>query len=141
MQFDLDVVDTRKRSEEGVELVIVGGDGLPVQIRGEPLAITFAGPDSARYAEGLRRAQKRQRDAAERRQELGEGEFQAIVLAECAISWKGVFTPDQGKDKGKPVPCSREAALALFQQYPWIAFQAERFTGVRANFLPKSSPA
>jgi len=136
MQFDLGVVDTRKRSEEGVELQILGADGFPVQVRGETLAIVLAGPDSDRFAEGQRKAQKRQMEAAEKRQELPDGEFMAIVLSHCAISWTGVYHPGE---KGKAIPCSPEAAFELFKQYPWIREQAKGFAGLRANFLPPSS--
>lgn len=137
MQFDLGVVDTRKRSEEGVELAILGADGLPIQIRGETLAVVLAGPDSERFAEGQRKAQKRSLEATEKRQEMPDGEFFSIVLAHCAISWTGVFAPG---DKGKAIACSPEAATELFKQYPWIREQARNFAGQRVNFLPPSSP-
>lgn len=143
MDFALDGIDTKTLSEAGVNVVIkmINSKEPLKAANGEVVSIKVLGPDSGKYRT-LSRAQIRKRlvRRAEGQTEvtdadMDEGDRDAMeILAGCTVGWTGVL------DKaGKPIPCTFENALKLFEGYPVVREQVDLFISERSNFLQASS--
>ncbi|NDC57528.1 MAG: hypothetical protein EBZ50_01590 [Alphaproteobacteria bacterium] len=127
----LPVLDTRTKSEAGIEVTIRRPDnGEPVTTRGVPLVLVVKGMDSRAYSEAVAQASEARADVAAKGQKLDVDAFRARILAACTIGWKGVFDRD-----GNPVPFSTEIAEQMFLQLPVLAEQVDGAIGDRSRFL------
>src|SRR5690606_31293270 len=125
-QIDLAAFDgLAEAQEEGIEVAILHpgtGEDLGIVIR-------VAGPDSARQ----RQAREQQVDRRLRKRSakpLSAGELADAArrtLAAAVIGWNRVVID------GKEIPFSTEAAVALFQRFPWIQEQVDQAAGSRAD--------
>lgn len=145
MEFALDGIDTKTLSEAGVDVVIKKlNSNEPLKAaNGEVVSVKVLGPDSGKYR-SLSRAQIRKRLAkrAAGQIEVTEADMDETdrdameILAGCTVGWKGVL------DKaGKPIPCTIENALKLYENYPVVREQVDLFISERSNFLQASSKA
>lgn len=137
--FDLDVIDTKSRSEEGVYMRVKTLDGSPlVNSKGDPVEIKVKGPDSADYTRLVRAQIKKRmaRSGIPTEEQSVEDEADLIeLLAACTVGWRGVLE----KAKTEPVPFTAEACRQLYQSFPVIRDQVDGFIASRANFIPASS--
>jgi hypothetical protein len=145
MEFALDGIDTKTLSESGVDVVIKKlNSNEPLKAaNGEIVSIKVLGPDSGKYR-SLSRTQIRKRLAKRAAgnteftdADMDETDHDAMeILAGCTVGWNGIL------DKaGKPIPCTPENALKLFENYPVVREQVDLFISERANFLQASSKA
>lgn len=138
MDFDLPGMDTKTRSEEGVDMTVLhittrqpmtGRDGKTVTIK-------LLGPDSVQYRKETRSAvRKRLRSAVSNEADPADtfdaDEAESIdMLARCTLGWTGICTT-----KGEPIPCTPETAAALYTGFPAIRDQVDSFIAVRTNFI------
>lgn len=133
MDFDFPQMDTKTRSEKGVDMTVRDLAGKPLlNAQGDKIILTLLGPDSAKYRamqrdevrDRLRRQSAGEPDLSPEEQEQGIIDF----LVGCTIDWKGVTAG------GKPVPFSPEAARQFYQVYPAIRDQVDAFTANRTAF-------
>lgn len=138
----MDIGHEVRASEEGAWMHVTDKHGDPAwQLDPEepdnlekrkPVQIKFAGTDSSRYREavdkrGGSRRNKRGSNPLDRTPEEWR-EDRAFLLASLTLFWDGIVV-------NKTVwECSFENAHKLFLLAPWIAEQADRFTGDRTNF-------
>lgn len=106
----------------------------PVTGEKTDIVITLLSADSQKYQNGLNRlADKRSRmllKGKRRNLSIAELRTENIELyAECTLGWKNISF-----DK-TPFEYSRENAVALYTDFPWIFEQVEEFVEDRANFL------
>lgn len=131
--IDLDALDTRRASEEGVELQ------LKDPRHGAPLAawVRVRGYDSASYDDAQVELQRRriQRMPAERPTPETLREDALDLAASLVAGWRGLTRA------GAPIAYSAPAARALLRDYPWVREQVEAFAAQRANFLPPPVPS
>ncbi|MBP7548676.1 MAG: hypothetical protein KA761_00200 [Gemmatimonadaceae bacterium] len=144
MEFDLDAVDTRSLSEQGVWLTLKTLDGEPLKgYRGRPVRLLMHGPDSEKFRRALRVATakrmapeaidaERKADPVELAEQAERDSIEMLVT--CIKGWENV----PSKDKAE-VRFTREAARALITAYPIIREQAEQFYAFRRNFVLASS--
>lgn len=137
--FDLVAIDTKTLSEAGVPMTVRGLDGAPlVNSAGGQVQITVKGPDSADYMR-LLRAQIRKRVARSgtpTEEQAAEDDNDLIeLLTACTTGWSGVLS----KEDGNPVAFSADACRQLYNAFPVLRDQVDRFIGERANFIPASS--
>lgn len=142
MRFDLPAVDILGTSELGAVMPVLGLDGRPVSnAKGAPVTLTLRGHDSQAYAEAV----QAQAQAATTRAQSHKGPAPAIdfelarqeriqLLVACTVGWSGFIDENHGD-----VEFSALRAAMLYQQFPVIRDQAERFVHDRTNFLPPSS--
>ncbi len=140
MKFDLDAVDTRTLSEDGVFLNLKTIDREPLLSKaGKQVRVKLLGPDSDKYR-GMFRKQMRTRiernapggkEKAAEVDEFVEGEKDALdVMVACTVGWENVHAVG-----GDAVPCSPENVRALYTAYPVIRDQVDMFIAQRGNFL------
>lgn len=138
MKFDLGGIDTKTLSEEGVDMVIklMGSDEPLVARNGKPVSIKLLGPDSDVYRD-ISRAQLKKRltrtTDATKLNELDFGEIDQEgmeLIASCVVGWSNVFDTE-----GKEIPCTKENALKLVENYPVLREQVDAFVANRAHFL------
>lgn len=132
-------MDTVERSEAGVVCPIVDlTSGLPLTNKGGvPVTITMRGPDSKAFRDAARALERERLEWAREHENLDTFDDDAAVsrfLASLTVAWTGM-TLDDGTD----VPCTPEAAAALYRYYPAFRDQVDRFTARRANFTKASS--
>lgn len=142
MDFDLDALDTKTPSENGVDMPLRDLSGQPMTDKaGKPVTIRVKGPDSDTYRR-LTRAQVRKRlEQAAAGEKLAEdedaerNESDAIdIMAACTVSWQGI------NDKaGNPIPCDVKNAAELYRRYPTVRDQVDLFISARSNFSLVSS--
>lgn len=137
--FDLDVIDTKTRSEAGVYMAVKALDGTPLlNSSGTPVEIMVKGPDSADYTRLLRTQIKKRmaRSGIPTEDQSVEDEADLVeLLVACTMGWKGVLE----KGKKEPVPFTADACRQLYQSFPVIRDQVDSFIASRANFTPASS--
>jgi hypothetical protein len=143
MDFDLAEIDTRTAANDGVWLPLMRVDGSPLTVRDEPVRVRLLGQDSDAYRqrmrEHLRRRLERRAagDIAPTLDDLDRAEQEGNeILAACTADWSGVYSLS-----GDKIRCSFDAALALYQRFPVIREQVDRFVANRANFIAASSRA
>ena len=142
MDFDLDSLDTKTPSENGVDMPVKDLAGVQMTDKhGKPVSIRLKGPDSDTYRR-LTRAQVRKRfersaggEKLDADAEAEQNENDAIdIMAACTVSWSGI------NDKaGAAIPCTPKSAVELYKRYPTIRDQVDMFVSARANFSPVSS--
>lgn len=129
--FDLQSVDVRSRSQEGVEMPLIDPAGRPTGI-----VLLVRGTDCQAYSDMLKEQLRRATARAPRKptEEERNAEFYELH-ATLVAGW-------QGKPMllgGQPFEYSPANAAKLLEQYAWIFEQVRRFSDNRANFLPGSS--
>lgn len=123
-----------EREEEGTVVHLADETGTLMYENLKPVTITVVGT----YSKTYRRVQNENRAKAlkQRRSQLTPEQIDAKAneaVAGCIKGWEG-FLSD-----GKPFPFTRENAIALFEQAPWIREQVEEAMGDHAAFFPKPS--
>jgi hypothetical protein len=140
--FDLDDMDTTTLSESGVAFQIMRLDRPSEPLRnrdGSAVTVTVLGPDSAKYRHHQNIAlRKRIEDAAASGTGIAnvdseESLSQAInLMAAITTDWTFKNAANQ------PIPCTHEAAVALYTQFPSIRDQIDQKVSRRSNFLRAS---
>jgi len=137
--FDLDVIDTKTRSESGVPMTVKALDGSPLKnSTGGAVTITVKGPDSADYTRLLRAQIKKRmaRSGVPTDEQMAEDETDLIeLLAACTTGWSGMLD----RNAQEPVPFTVEACRQLYRSFPVIRDQVDNFIANRANFTLASS--
>lgn len=105
--------------ENGVELIILDLDNKPTDIK-----IKLLSMHSKKGREALINSVKRQGG------EVSENTT-ADVLSELTLGWSGI------SEKGKELVFSKEEARRVYETYPIIANQVQRFIEDARNFLKK----
>lgn len=123
--FDLASLDTVALCEQGAELE------LTHPATGKPLGVylILAGVDStvwrkATVALAEKRLGRRGKVSAE---DIQVGGLE--ILARCTLAWRNVVVD------GQEMPCTPENARALYERFPWIFEQADRFASDRGSYL------
>lgn len=140
MDFDLDALDTKTPSENGVDMPLKDLAGVQMKDKdGKAVSICLKGPDSDTYRR-MTRAQIRKRfdrngEKLDDDAEAESNENDAIeIMAACTVRWSGI------NDKaGAAIPCNPKNAVELYKRYPTIRDQVDMFVSARANFSPVSS--
>ncbi len=159
--FNLSDLDTAKASDEGRLLHFLNpGDGQPLWHEepeepedgdfdkgiegkpgkpGKPFAFLMAGPDSKAWKSWQSRRFRADQEAIEKAKgkpipDNFETRMERAVdlCASLTLGWE-TFELD-----GAQFEYSAENARKVFSRFEWMREQAERFVGVRANFLQKS---
>jgi len=128
--MDLKQLDTKQRSNEGVLMDIVyPGSGEPTGVR-----IRVAGIDSDRFNEFARERSKKavQQAATGSNKEESNEDYAVELLSACTIDWEGV------EYNGEGLECTRENAKWVYQEFPAIRRQVNRFVMQERNFLSLS---
>lgn len=102
----------------------------------KPVTITVAGTYSATYrraTDAQRERMMKQRRAALTGEQLAKQ--QLALVASCVLAWGGFVNND------KPFPATKENAMLLFDQAPWIREQVEEAMNDHQAFFPSSSGA
>lgn len=132
--MDIATLNTAEAAEEGQWLELVH----PTTYQPLDIRIKLLGTDSKVWRKHERevqnkRLQRFQKRGAKARLTMEEAEAEALDgLAKVTQEWQGM------KESGKDVPCTRENARRIYQDYPWIREQVDEFVGDRGNFLPPS---
>jgi hypothetical protein len=136
--FDLDVLETKTRSQEGVDMPVCGFDGKPLKNKKkEPITLKLLGPDSDAYRDGMRANVKKRMEAASGGKEISaeETDNDALnTLMDLTVGWSGFLDKE-----GNPIQFSGKALLELYKNYPAIRDQADTFISKRSNFTLASS--
>lgn len=114
------------RDPAGVAMRMSDGRAMVIRVRGE---------DAPEY-QRLRAAYLRKIGARNYRADAGDAEdYELAVAAALTDGWllEG--------ENGQEVPYSREAAVELYRDNPWLAGQVNRFALERGNFLTPSARA
>lgn len=135
MDFDFPGMDTKTLSEEGVDMTVKNLSGKPLTTKdGKPVTIKLLGPDSIAYRKANRdmvRKRVRAASASEPEPTFEEGEAESVaLLASLTVGWSGIVN-----SKGEPVPCTRDAAISLYDRFPAIRDQVDVFVAQRGNFV------
>lgn len=137
--FDLDVIDTKTRSETGAAMPVKTLDGSPLlNSKGEAVEIVVKGPDSSDYMRLVRAQIKKRmaRSGIPTEEQTAEDEADLIeLLVTCTLGWNGVLE----KGKKEAVAFSPEACRKLYQSFPVIRDQVDAFISSRSNFTLASS--
>ena len=126
--FDLDSVDVRGRSQEGVDMPLVDPAGKETGV-----VLMVRGMDSQAYKDVVERQLRRRAEILPRK--LTEAEEKAEFYEENAAllaGWKGKPL----KRAGAIVEYSPANAAQLLQSYDWMIEQVRSFARNRKNFLP-----
>lgn len=124
-KIDLAALDTVARCDQGAELELTHpGTGKPLGI-----FITLAGVDSRIWRKAT--AELAEKRLARRGRISGADVAREgiEILAQCTLDWRGVVVD------GEELPCIRDTARALYERFPWIFEQADRFASERGSFL------
>lgn len=133
MKFDLDNFDSRKRADEGFELQLID----PTTSQPGQEFITVLGRDSQVWqdeSDDFQRGVGKAMAKSGKITPLSPEERRAAtlsILAACTVKWRG--------EKLGKIPFSKEAARALYTQYPAIYEQVDAAIADRANFLQGGS--
>jgi hypothetical protein len=127
--------DVSAREDEGT-VVHVANEAGEKQYYGEkndkPVTITVAGTYSSRY----RRASEAIRDKNMKRSKRPDGQdvdANALeVQAACMIAWEGF------ENAGQPFPLTKQNAIAVLDQCPWIREQVDAAMFDHAAFFKQS---
>jgi hypothetical protein len=140
MGFDLSVLDTVTRAEEGVEFEV----SSPKTGKGVGLFITIKGVDSKLYQATLKEVMKK---ATEK---TTQADIKESLVVACASGWRAVDRTVNAAGEvvetatdvtlgGKPMKFSEAALREAFVLQPTIRDQAIAFQADRAHFLPVAS--
>ena len=133
--MDLANLDVKAAADEGATLHLehptTGELLFADDEKKKPMTIKLVGTDSQIYNDILQRRARKQVnkrrpdkiDVAEARRKGTE------LLARCTLSWNNIL------NGGKNTKHSYEAAVKLYEEFPWIREQVDRFVGDRSNFL------
>lgn len=140
MKFDLDAIDTKTLSDEGVEMVVKAFQtNEPLIARnGKPVTIILHGPDSDKYREFTRsQLKKRINNLGDSKRitdyNVEEAEADSLeLLSRVTSGWLNVFDTE-----GNEIPYSSDVAKTLYTNYPLVREQVDAFVANRANFLKK----
>lgn len=139
MAIDLAIFDLEAEAEAGapMELVAPRGDKAAGVKQGDPLGFTIQvlGEDSPTYRHNIRLvADEIQRNlSAEPKDPDTADKLAKARVAACAVTgWSG-----DALFGGKTPEFSRDAAVELFFERPWIARQVENFRRIPGNFGPR----
>lgn len=112
--------------EKGIAIPILTPTGEPTGI-----VITVAGPDSDRQRKAVQKqVDERLRRRSNKPMTAAEMSESAVrMLASSVVGWNNVQI---GEDT---IPFSVDAAVSLFQRFPWIREQVDAVAGDRASFL------
>ncbi len=137
MNFALDELDTKTKAEVGVAMPLKKLDGSPMLGKDKkPITIIVHGTDSDAYRIASTRAIGQIKGEALSDEEIASRNTarRLDILVACTVGWTNI-TDKAGGDV-KPTP---DAIRALYDGFPVIADQVDRFVGDRANFLLASS--
>lgn len=140
MQFDLDDMDTMTLAERGVAFPIMRIDRPTEPLRnrdGSAVTITVLGPDSAKYRHHQSTAiRKRLEDSASGNpaMQTPEQNMAEVVNLMASVTLDWTFK----NAANEPIPCTHEAAVALYTQFPAIRDQIDTKMTRRVNFLRAS---
>lgn len=136
MTFDLTKLDTRAKSEAGVDMKIFHPSTLApiMNDEGKPITITLKGRNSAAYKTAFRTVQERGRERQARGVRANEEEIRADeieFLSAVTVGW--TFT----ELDGQPFPFNQDNSRRLWsdERFTWILEQATRFAANDGNFL------
>ena len=125
--LDLDLLDTS---------AIDAGSWLELEVpqalaEGDPVRIKLLSMDSDTYRKAVA---VYRRTIAKLRIDVGDDSPQgqtadAELYAAVTVEWSGI------NKAGKPWPCTRENAKALYLSQKWIARQVRAFVGTDGNFI------
>lgn len=123
--LDLATLDTTALCDQGAELE------LTHPVTGMPLGIwlTLAGMDSIRWRNAVASLAERR---LARRDKMSSEDYRSNgieLLARCTLSWRGVVL------EGQELSCSEANARRLYERFPWIYEQADRFASDRGSYL------
>lgn len=143
MDFALPQIETTTLANEGVWMPLVQpGTALPVLDKdGKQVRIKLAGIDSTAYKKASR-AGVIDRLNKTAKVVITDGELDKAnddtlrVLAACTIAWEGINTPE-----GQAIPCTEANAMKLYQAFPAVRDQVDRFIVERQHFLLSSKTA
>lgn len=127
MTFDLSQLDVVSGAEKGAWCEIKH----PVTDEPVGAELLLAGMDSSRYKDAQRRiAEARINKKSVGKVDLREIEAEQLtVLVDCTLGWKGMVL------EGVEIPFDRASVRRIYEGYPTIREQAERFISDRANYL------
>jgi hypothetical protein len=141
--MDLEKLNTVAGAQAGFEMELLH----PGKHSSTGIFIKVLGRDSEEFrrfqnAQSRSRVDKAQRLNATRINISLEGlEKETIeLLAVCTVSWRTVEGVDEKpvvKIKGEALECSKENAVRLYTEYPWVREQVDAAVMDRANFLPR----
>lgn len=99
---------------------------------GIPVGITTAGSYSTRYRKAEEAIRRR---PIKPKQLTGEKFYDEAIekTAACALSWQGFFAD------GQSVPCNKQNALELYDNFPWVYDQVVEAMHEHERFFKKSS--
>lgn len=126
--LDLETVDVRPLSQQGVPMVLMDPAGKPTKV-----TLLVRGTDCAAYDEKMKEHIRRGVDRARKATELERNHEFWDLHATLVAGWSGI------KKGGQPLAYSHEAAAKLLEEYQWIFEQVRQFADRRANFLPAPS--
>lgn len=116
---DLDLFDTRTRSEQGEEVQIQHPVHGPTDI-----FISVLGRDSEKVRAHLKRMQARKRTTGKSEEKEG-----AEFLASITLGWRGI------SKEGKSYEFSFQNAVDLYMSYELVSGQVAAFVFDQTNFL------
>lgn len=130
--MDLSAFDA-KHADNGADMVLENpSTGEAFEHKGKPITIRLAGTDSKVYRKKAKEINdKRLVGMMKNRNKapsMSERE-QCELLASCTLGWYGVGNADGD------ITFSYDAAVDLYEQFPWIKDQVDAFIGDRANFF------
>lgn len=137
MEFDLPGLDTKTLSETGTRLVLrrLDNDEPVLAKNGQPIALILQGPDSSTFRKAVR-SQAVKRMTTDITKDFDEGKLDTIeaenlnTLVACTVGWENVLDA-----KGKEVEFDRKKVRQMYESFPTVREQAERFYANRKNFL------
>lgn len=120
--MELSTICTKGRHDKGAKMRVLDEMGLETDIY-----IILAGQDSDLWQSIARENQQEALRRMVNKEELKSQDNTAMIL-NATIGWEGIT---QG---GEPLVFSKEAALSLYDQAPFIVDQAILFISNRKNF-------
>ncbi len=139
--MDLKQFDTRAPSEDGADMPVLGPDDEPFFKDGtdDPVTIRLMGNDSPTFEREQHRIAKGRKGLKISRSGVKLDSRQAKLdliqmMAACTISWDGI-----DYDGESPYPCTRQNAIRLYTDLPWLRDQVVAFMEDRMNFLGEAS--
>ena len=124
--MDIKALETKPLHDAGAEMCVRDASGNETDFY-----IRLVGVDSDKWRTIKRKLERKALDASFNGDEANIDP--AEYIADATIDWRGL------ESDGKPVPFSRQAALDLYRNAPYICDQADRFIAKRANFTSSNS--
>lgn len=140
--FDLATLDTKTRSDQGVDMPIIHpGSKQPLRDdEGQPITIRLLGRTADRYRQQTRdiQEQRARRAAGGVKTTLEDIERENIdTLTACTVGWQGLSLD------GQVFPYTVDNARRLWSdgRFIWLRDQAMNFIAEDGNFLANTPPA